>query len=544
MTLPTFKIGTRLGLAFATMLTLTAVLATMALVCLHRIGVANDAMDVAIRESRLAAAWLADNRINDGLGEARLHTADPEDRDSIAARMRDNSADINRINKDLASLSATADGKAMLDAIARKRQAYSSLRERAFALQDKAGDPAAAMRLFKGEVRAALADYNAALGRLVERQGRLYDAANENVDRVVARTRVVLVAGAVAALLLGAVLAWRLTQGIVVPLRRAVEVAHAVARGDLSTRVEAAGRDETGELMAALKTMNERLHALVSRVRGGADTIACAAVEVAAGNHDLSVRTEQQAGVLEESAASMEELSGAVRQTVDNVQACNRMAASASEIATRGGSVVARVVDTMGAIDASARKIVDIIGVIDGIAFQTNILALNAAVEAARAGEQGRGFAVVAGEVRTLAQRASMAAREIKVLIDDSVDKVAAGLRLVGEAGATMREVEDSVAHVTAIMGEISMASSEQSAGVDQIGQALGEMDGVTRQNAALVEQAAAATDAMREQARSLADAVGVFKLDRTGMPMAMAARARLQRPPHAGVDGQALEPA
>jgi len=265
--------------------------------------------------------------------------------------------------------------------------------------------------------------------------------------------------------------------------------------------------------------MNANLNALVTRVRSGADTIATAAVEVASGNHDLSARTEEQASALEESAASMEELTSTVRQNAENARQGNQMAASASSVAVRGGDVVAQVVATMGAIDASSKKIVDIIGVIDGIAFQTNILALNAAVEAARAGEQGRGFAVVANEVRTLAQRSAGAAKEIKELIGDSVEKVAAGSRLVGEAGTTIQEVVASVRRVSDIMAEISAASGEQSAGIEQVGAAIQQMDQVTQQNAALVEEAAAATESMQEQARSLAEAVSAFKLDHAAAP-------------------------
>lgn len=297
------------------------------------------------------------------------------------------------------------------------------------------------------------------------------------------------------------------------PIAKAVEAAQQVARGELGHRIDISSTDETGRLMQALKDMNENLVRIVSNVHTSTHAIGTASSQIAAGNLDLSSRTEQQAGSLEETASSMEELTSTVKQNADNASQANKLAASASGIALQGSTVVAQVVDTMGAIDASARKIVDIISVIDGIAFQTNILALNAAVEAARAGEQGRGFAVVATEVRSLAQRSAAAAREIKDLIGDSVEKVDAGTRLVAQAGSTMDQILASVQSVTAIMAEISAASLEQSAGIEQVNQAISQMDQVTQQNAALVEQAAAAAESLQAQAGSLAQTVSVFKL-------------------------------
>jgi methyl-accepting chemotaxis protein len=356
--------------------------------------------------------------------------------------------------------------------------------------------------------------YNEAVDRLSERQKRLFDEAKANVAEVAANGRKLLAGLGLLAVVLGGAMAWWLTRSITVPLHGAVALANAVASGDLSARVAVRSKDETGALMVALNTMNDRLNALVTQVRGGADSISTAAAEVAAGNLDLSSRTEQQAGALEESASALEELTGTVKNNADNARQGSELAAGASRVAARGGEVVEQVVVTMGEINDASKKIVDIISVIDGIAFQTNILALNAAVEAARAGEQGRGFAVVAGEVRTLAQRSAAAAKEIKALIDASVDKVDDGTRLVGEAGATMKDVVASVQRVTDIMAEISAASREQSTGIEQVNGAIAQMDQVTQQNAALVEEAAAATQAMQEQAQSLAQAVSVFKLE------------------------------
>jgi len=297
------------------------------------------------------------------------------------------------------------------------------------------------------------------------------------------------------------------------PLEAGAKVIHGIAAGDLTQRIDIKSTNEIGKMLLGLKDMNDSLVRIVGEVRSGTETIATASSQIAAGNLDLSSRTEQQASALEKTASSMEELTSTVKQNAENARQANQLAASASNVAVKGGAVVSQVVDTMYSINESSRKIVDIIGVIDGIAFQTNILALNAAVEAARAGEQGRGFAVVATEVRSLAQRSASAAKEIKALIDDSVHKVDQGSRLVDQAGATMEEIVSSVKRVADIMSEITAASQEQSDGIEQVNQAIGQMDEMTQQNAALVEQAAAAALSMQGQAASLAQAVSVFTL-------------------------------
>jgi len=302
----------------------------------------------------------------------------------------------------------------------------------------------------------------------------------------------------------------------------AAMIAGRIAAGDLTVEV-ATRHDDRASMLHAMKLMRDSLVQIVSEVRSGTETIASASTQIASGNQDLSARTEQQAGSLEETASSMEELTSAVRQNGDHARHANQLAASASAVAQQGGTVVAQVVDTMASINASSSRIVDIIGVIDGIAFQTNILALNAAVEAARAGEQGRGFAVVASEVRNLAQRSAAAAKEIKTLIGDSVEKVEAGSKLVEQAGQTMDDIVSSVQRVTDIMVEIAAAGDEQSAGIEQINQAVSEMDTVTQQNAALVEEAAAAAEALQSQAQNLERVVSVFKLDQRAHTAALA---------------------
>jgi methyl-accepting chemotaxis protein-1 (serine sensor receptor) len=328
-------------------------------------------------------------------------------------------------------------------------------------------------------------------------------------------------------LLIGFLMAYWLVAAISRPLEEAVKIAKSVADGDLTQSFGSDARDETGQLLVALRDMNDSLASTVSHVLVAIDTIGVGSREIASGNADLSARTESQASSLEETASSMEELTTTVRQNADNARQANQLVVSASDCAVKGGEVVGQVVETMGSIKESSRKIVDIIGVIDSIAFQTNILALNAAVEAARAGEQGRGFAVVAAEVRSLAQRSAGAAKEIKSLIGDSVEKVDTGAKLVDDAGKTMDEIVTSVKHVADIMAEITAASQEQSSGIEEVNRAIAQMDEMTQQNAALVEQAAAAAQSMQDQAAALAKAVAIFKLKQGKTPGA----ARLAAP-------------
>ncbi|OYO30569.1 methyl-accepting chemotaxis protein [Janthinobacterium sp. PC23-8] len=380
-----------------------------------------------------------------------------------------------------------------------------------------ADDVAGATALLQQQGAAAFTGWLASVNQLIDLEEKMSREQADSASHVARSFFFFMVLLCLGAIAIGTAAAWRISHSLLRQLGGepgyAAAIAGEIAAGNLAVNI-ATGPNDRASLLYAMRGMRDSLVTIVSQVRAGTQTIATNSREIAAGNLDLSNRTEQQAGSIEETATSMEQLTGTVKQNAEHAIEANQLAVSASGVAVKGGAVVAQVVQTMAAINESSKKIVDIIGVIDGIAFQTNILALNAAVEAARAGEQGRGFAVVATEVRSLAQRSSQAAKEIKSLIDDSVERVGTGARLVDEAGATMQDIVDSVKRVTDIMGEISVATREQSSGIEQVNQAIGLMDQVVQQNAALVEESASAAASLEEQAGSLSQVVSIFKLD------------------------------
>ena len=523
------SIGVRLGLGFAVILLFSLVITGISVWRLHDVATATRTMmEQPLAKERYISDWYS--KIDSGIRRttAIVRSSDTSLGPYFAEEAKQSSVVSGELQKKIEALISGPQETELFRQVSEMRKVYLDAREQVSKLK-AAGQTEEAEKAFQAVFVPGSTKYQKVIMNMLEHQRASIDATAREIDAVAKTSRNLLLALAALALAFGVVCAWVLTMGIVRPLRTAVAIARKVADGDLTAQIDVSAKDETGQLLLALKDMNTSLLNIVGEVRSGTDSIATSSTQIAAGNQDLSSRTEEQAGSLEETASSMEELTSTVKQNADNARQANQLAASAAQVAVKGGAVVAQVVGTMQSINTSSNKIVDIISVIDGIAFQTNILALNAAVEAARAGEQGRGFAVVASEVRNLAQRSASAAKEIKTLIGASVEQVNAGSMLVAQAGSTMNDIVDSVQRVSDIITEITAASSEQSVGIDEINRAIGQMDAVTQQNAALVEESAAAAESMQHQAHNLAQVVSVFKLN--GQQASVSGLKGMQRP-------------
>ena len=519
MRIANLKIGTRLGLSFAIVFMLMAMLIVTGSQRLANIGeLSATIIDKDWVKADAAATVAATTRANAALVLQLLLTTDAAQVAALRKQVEANKATIGEALATLDKLVYLPKGRELLTQVASDRVAYVQSFSGVLKLLDE-GQREQAIQRSASETMPRLARLQASVEQLASLQDSIVTSNGALIKTNIDSARWLMVSLGAIALLIGAACAWWVTRSITHPINYALQVARAVAAGDLTSRIHSDTQDEAGQLLQALREMNDSLAQIVGQVRNGTVAIASASSEIATGNLDLSARTENQASALEETASSMEELTSTVKANADNAREADKLAASASSVAQRGGTVVSQVVTTMGSINESSRKVVNIISVIDGIAFQTNILALNAAVEAARAGEQGRGFAVVASEVRNLAARSASAAKEIKELISSSVEQVDAGARLVGQAGATMDEVVASVQRVTQLVGEISVATREQTDGIDQMNTAIMQMDQTTQQNAALVEQAAAAASAMSDQAGELERLVSRFRLAGDNLP-------------------------
>jgi methyl-accepting chemotaxis protein len=541
MSLHHLSIRVRLLVGFGIVLLIAAL---QSLLSLQRLSAVEDESDAVV--SKWVAGMQVLGELNHDLGNAR------------AARLRlllaDSDAAVVALDKELTALTKHAEAnreayaalisspeeRALFEPFETNWRAFQALLPGVLKMVREV-DMSGAKAVLAGPGTETFVAADAALTRLIAYNAEGTAKAGQRVHDIYRQSLMMLCGTLGLMVVMGVAIALLSARSLSGAVLGAIRDADRIADGDLSQPIVAGTRDEMGRLRGSLARMQDRLRTIVDGVRQNAEGVAAASAEISSGNNDLSARTEQQASALEETAASMEELSSTVKQNADNARQANQLAMGASTVAVQGGEVVSRVVDTMKGINASSKKIVDIIGVIDGIAFQTNILALNAAVEAARAGEQGRGFAVVASEVRSLAQRSAEAAKEIKTLISDSVERVDLGTTLVDQAGVTMQEVVSSIRRVTDIMGEISAASAEQSSGVAQVGEAVTQMDQATQQNAALVEESAAAAESLRRQAQDLLTAVSVF---RTGSPGTRPAAARTPAPaPVSRPSAQAVRP-
>jgi methyl-accepting chemotaxis protein len=503
------RIGAKLIVVLSAVLALTGLVGAIAIVQLDRLsGDAQELAASALPRVRLVSAMRTTVLELRVLQYAHMLSDSEQEQAQLKDQIKGLAARVADLRRQYEPMIASADERGAYEAFGKSWDGYVQRNEQVLVLTGDFG-----MKAMGGDYRKAFDTTTDGLAAILKVNDRRSDELSRATQATAAQTRVVICGAVAAAVAIGVVLAMVMARRIAGSLAVAAARARDVAKGDLTRPIPAGGHDEVGRLLSALGEMQDGLRALVSTVRSGVESVATSSAEIASGNMNLSTRTEQQSGNLQQTVAAIHEMASHVRRSMESAQQANQLARSATEIAQRGGGAVQQVVDTMGAISDASRRITDIIGVIDGIAFQTNILALNAAVEAARAGEQGRGFAVVAGEVRALAQRSAQAAHEIKGLIGASAEKVELGARLVKDAGHTMEEIVGSVRRVGDIIGEISNAAAEQTSGIDQINDAVTQLDAMTQQNAALVEQSAAAAESLRQQGSRLNVAVARFHL-------------------------------
>ncbi len=531
------KIGTRLAIGFSLLILLSVIGAVLGMRGI--VEVREDARDLGQQKAELlvlSQTWQRSIEVNNARNSVVFFVTNPFLQQRVQEDMRATTAALTPKLERMQELIRSPEGLAMLETIRKDRAAYQTLRNELLKRQANGED---VQEEVIDKVFPASQAYLASVVALADFQAKQIEIQLAEMERSAQEGLTALIACLVLCLASGAGLAWTITRSVVRPLEHARRAAEAVARGDLTTEIQVQSRDEVGELTRAMARMQQSLRDIVSSVRGSSEQIATGSQQIATGNEDLSQRTERQASSLQETAASMQQLTSTVRMNSEAAREASELAGTASSLAARGGQAVGQVVQTMEAITASSRQIADIISVIDGIAFQTNILALNAAVEAARAGEQGRGFAVVASEVRNLAQRSADAAKDIKQLIQSSVQTIQTGSSQVGDAGRTMNDVVEQVARVTELIGHISAASQEQTQGIGQVGTAVTQLDQATQQNAALVEQSAAAAESLRKQAARLVDAVGIFVLSQGESREAIARAQESSRGPRPAVEAR-----
>jgi len=518
MFLTQLSIGKRLALVLGLILALSLLSSLVAVIKLKEMGEVSESMlAINLKTERATSDWLRHTTAGIQRAAAIAKSGDAALIEYFAPATAESIRLTNGLQKQVEAQMTAPDDKQLIDKVAQLRKTYLSAREEV-SKHKKSGDADSAARAFTEVFEPTSRQYLASVQEVADRQRKRLDESAQRSEALRSQTSMLLMLCAGLGLVLGSALAWYLARSITGPLRKAQAIAHQIADMDLTGQPQSSySSDETGQLLQAVDRMRSALQQALREVHGVVNSISTASSEIASGNQDLSARTEQTASNLQQTASAMEQLTSTVHQSAAAASQAANLAGSAAQVAQRGGNVVSEVVRTMDQINGSSKKIADIIGVIDGIAFQTNILALNAAVEAARAGEQGRGFAVVAGEVRSLAQRSAQAAREIKALIGSSVENVETGARQVGDAGQTMNDIVSSIERVTLMMRDITTTTAEQSQGIDQVNTAVSQLDQMTQQNAALVEQSTAAAHSLSDQAQRLNQVVARFRLDASG---------------------------